>query len=389
MSESNSEFFRATAEEFFGGLFAQMQPPVLDIQIKVEGQKLISSSTRRRLHDRNLQQKVPLQVELAIKGKYVPVKSNSADVDLGLLSREFIDSQGSKFVSLLQNADNVTDAVYFKSVNEVVAADDSGNSPSVSPVSSSSNDATSGLALGGIIAIAVCGGLAILLVAVLLYLRCRRQPTRHPVGNGESWAAKSVAQTSQQSPTNQPATTRPLAPSVSDSGPSYNFEENSVGYSDMQSNMGMDTLQGMDTMSYAYSLDHGIDGSVMSSNGSDYMGQSTSGSTIPFEIPMVSSSGVVTAPAPVVTNDFSKSDKFTRECFAPPGRLGIVIDTTVEGPVIHKVNPGSPLEGIVWPGDIIVAIDDTDTRALSANEITTLMAKNMNQRRKLTILSEA
>ena len=391
MSEANSEFFQATAEEFLGDLFAQMQQPVLDVQVQVEGQKLISSSARRRMNDRTLQQKLPLEVQLAIKGKFVPVKSeSSAAVDLGLLSRQFIEKEGTKFVSLLQNAENVTNSDYFKSVTDVVTVDDSGNSPSRSPVSStSSSDTNSGLALSAIIAIAVCGGLAILLVAVLLFLRCRRQPTRHPVGNGESWAAPSVAQTTQQSTTKKPATTRPVAPSVSDSGPSYNYEENSVVYSDMQSNMGMDTLQGIDTMSYAYSLDHGIDGSVLSSNGSDYMGQSTSASTIPFEIPMVSSLGIVPAPIPAALNDVPKSDKFTRECFAPPGRLGIVIDTTVEGPVIHKVNPGSPLEGIVWPGDIIVAIDDTDTRALSANEITALMAKNMNQRRKLTILSEA
>jgi hypothetical protein len=79
----------------------------------------------------------------------------------------------------------------------------------------------------------------------------------------------------------------------------------------------------------------------------------------------------------------------TRECWAPPGKLGIVIDTTLEGPVVHKVNPGSPLEGVVWPGDIIIAIDNVDTRAMSASAITQLMIKTAKQRRKLTILSDA
>jgi C-terminal processing protease CtpA/Prc len=63
-----------------------------------------------------------------------------------------------------------------------------------------------------------------------------------------------------------------------------------------------------------------------------------------------------------------------------------VIDTTLDGPVVHKVNPGSSLEGKLKPGDIIVAIDDVDTRAMSAASITALMVKTANQRRKLSII---
>ena len=108
---------------------------------------------------------------------------------------------------------------------------------------------------------------------------------------------------------------------------------------------------------------------------------------MPMEIPNMSTSSVDTgdikgkAPAAMET-------KITRQCFAPPGKLGIVIDTTMQGPVVHKVNAGSPLEGVLWPGDIIVAIDEVDTRAMSASAITALMAKNMNKRRRLTILSD-
>ena len=69
--------------------------------------------------------------------------------------------------------------------------------------------------------------------------------------------------------------------------------------------------------------------------------------------------------------------------------MGIIIDTTVEGPVVHKVNAGSPLEGLVWKGDIIVKIDEVDTRAMSATAITNVMIKTAHQRRKLTIVSDA
>lgn len=78
----------------------------------------------------------------------------------------------------------------------------------------------------------------------------------------------------------------------------------------------------------------------------------------------------------------------SRTIVAPPGKLGIVIDTTLEGPIVFKINPQSPLEGSLFPGDIIVAIDDVDTRAMSASAITALMVRTANLRRTLTVLSE-
>jgi hypothetical protein len=64
-----------------------------------------------------------------------------------------------------------------------------------------------------------------------------------------------------------------------------------------------------------------------------------------------------------------------------------VIDTTLDGPVIHRVNDNSPLKGYIFPGDIIVAVNNTDTRAMSAQAITSLMARTAQRRRMLTVLS--
>jgi C-terminal processing protease CtpA/Prc len=83
-----------------------------------------------------------------------------------------------------------------------------------------------------------------------------------------------------------------------------------------------------------------------------------------------------------------RQNMVSRTVVAPPGKLGIVIDTTLEGPVVHKVNPQSPLEGALFPGDIIVAIDDVDTIAMSASAIKALMVRTANPRRKLTVLSK-
>ena len=74
---------------------------------------------------------------------------------------------------------------------------------------------------------------------------------------------------------------------------------------------------------------------------------------------------------------------------APPGKLGIVIDTTVEGPVVHYVNENSALKGKIFEGDVIVAIGDVDTRAMSASAITDLMVKTANEQRVLTVLGES
>ena len=76
-----------------------------------------------------------------------------------------------------------------------------------------------------------------------------------------------------------------------------------------------------------------------------------------------------------------------RECYAPPGKLGVVIDSTSKGPVVHEVKGGSPLEGIVFPGDRIIAIDGEDTRTLPASMVTKIMAAKKDQQRRMTLLS--
>ena len=78
---------------------------------------------------------------------------------------------------------------------------------------------------------------------------------------------------------------------------------------------------------------------------------------------------------------------FSRQVVAPPGKLGIVIETTIEGPVVHKINDGSPLEGKVFEGELITAIDDIDTRAMSASAITSLMVRTAGNPRTMTVRS--
>ena len=82
------------------------------------------------------------------------------------------------------------------------------------------------------------------------------------------------------------------------------------------------------------------------------------------------------------------SKRPTRTVMAPPGKLGIVIDTTADGPLVHTVHPGSPLEQLLFPGDLILSIDGADTRTTTAIDLTQLMARTANQQRKLTVVAK-
>lgn len=85
----------------------------------------------------------------------------------------------------------------------------------------------------------------------------------------------------------------------------------------------------------------------------------------------------------------TSSDKIMiRECIAPPGKLGVVIDTTRDGPIVHIVKEGSPLENQVFPGDRIIAIDGVDTTSMSASNVTKVMARKIDQVRKIKVASK-
>jgi hypothetical protein len=76
------------------------------------------------------------------------------------------------------------------------------------------------------------------------------------------------------------------------------------------------------------------------------------------------------------------------DVFAPAGPIGIVVDTTKHGPAVHSLKPTSPMLGLINPGDLIVGLDDMDTRSMTAASLTRLMARKSNQKeRKITLLA--
>lgn len=84
------------------------------------------------------------------------------------------------------------------------------------------------------------------------------------------------------------------------------------------------------------------------------------------------------------SNNIINLNNKTKECFAPPGKLGVAIDTLNGIPVVHRVKSGSPLEGILLHKDRIVGIDEVDCTNMSAADVTKVMVTRMNKTRKIT-----
>ena len=77
------------------------------------------------------------------------------------------------------------------------------------------------------------------------------------------------------------------------------------------------------------------------------------------------------------------------DVYAPSGPIGIVVDTSKDGPSVHSLKSTSPMLGLINPGDLIVALDGEDTRSMTAAALTRLMARKSRQKdRKITLYSE-
>ena len=75
------------------------------------------------------------------------------------------------------------------------------------------------------------------------------------------------------------------------------------------------------------------------------------------------------------------------DVFAPPGAIGIVVDTTDKGCIVHSLKKSSPMQGLMNRGDLIIGLDNFDVRNMSAASLTKLMAKKSQQsERKFTLV---
>lgn len=74
-----------------------------------------------------------------------------------------------------------------------------------------------------------------------------------------------------------------------------------------------------------------------------------------------------------------------RDCYIPPGILDIEITSTKDGPIISAIRDDS-LSGHFKVGDLIMALDDRDTRSLTAKQMDDVLSLRSTFQRKLTLL---
>lgn len=87
-----------------------------------------------------------------------------------------------------------------------------------------------------------------------------------------------------------------------------------------------------------------------------------------------------------ITNSQSQAMSIVcRDCYIPPGKLDIDITSTKDGPVISGVGDKS-LGGHLNVGDLIMALDDRDTRSLTAEQMAATLSARSDSQRKLTLL---
>jgi C-terminal processing protease CtpA/Prc len=151
------------------------------------------------------------------------------------------------------------------------------------------------------------------------------------------------------------------------------------------------------TVDYDYSKAYGGGGdtSVVSSAGGTF-GSQTHGQS-------VLDSRTAGATGAAALGSFSDNDSFDAaysrdpnanvkeellNIFAPPGKLGVVIDTPDDGaPVVHAVKDSSVIADKIHVGDKLVAVDDEDVRSMTAIKVSKLISrKSANPSRKLTII---
>jgi hypothetical protein len=69
------------------------------------------------------------------------------------------------------------------------------------------------------------------------------------------------------------------------------------------------------------------------------------------------------------------------EIYAPPGKLGLVIDRTEyqSTPVVYAIKDTCPVRKEIRVGDQLVAVDDADVREMNALEVSKLLSRKSGQ----------
>jgi hypothetical protein len=85
-----------------------------------------------------------------------------------------------------------------------------------------------------------------------------------------------------------------------------------------------------------------------------------------------------------------------RDVLAPRGKLGVVVANAFRpnvsgafryGPAVHSLKDGSPMSGLLYEGDVIVAVNDVDTSEYTVERLSQLLIDTVGRERKISVLS--
>jgi len=255
------------------------------------------------------------------------------------------------YVAVLKTSDNeVLSGV--KGVSEVQVPAQPTPAPTLAPKSG-------GLSRTAIIGIS-CGGAALLIIIVLFVIYCR--------GGGDD------EEDEERDP--------PLHVDV------RNDEVSTLAGPDGPPTYGD---QSVATVDYDYSKAYGGAGDTSVSSAGGTFGSQTQNISLPANA-AATGAALGSMDSGSYSGSYSpRSSAGTEEIihiFAPPGKLGVVIDTPDDGaPVVHAVKDTSVIADRIIVGDKLVAVDDEDVRSMTAIKVSKMISrKGANPSRKLTIV---
>ena len=372
MSEATIQAYEQQATSFFADHLLQQSPPILQVAAILEQQTF--QQRRRKLRQRRLQNTTesslgPLETILQVSGKQRDTligEPGDGNESLDSLLLQTIQDNQELFIAYLHNVTSPSIQMYFQPVETVQAMDLGEVLP---PTMSPTTDDNSAVSLDTIVFIAVGGAVfAIVVVGFIWYKQqVRRDQLVMTATASKSESQQGISEKSTTSPATDAKNNNTLSKSV-DQAEGATTSSSLVESPQKSEHASPD--DDIDAGKY-----HAQDDSTSARHD---LQESTQEMNAQPDAPL----SKATSP------DSTLSDgKISRIIFAPAGRLGIVIDTTRNGPTVYKVHEQSPLYNKLKPGDIITSVDDVDTRAMSAASITSLMVKSVHLNRRLTVLT--
>ena len=347
--DSNAQLiFENVCTQFLNDQLQYATPPILNVECGLVGQLLVESR-RSRFRNRSLRgfdihiddssralassSSSMLKADVQVTGEVekTPSVQETADVQFQKLLVGTFNVQGYLFAGSLKeeeeddNETTSTSSTYYQSVGAVRGIDADGAN---AQESSEGDGGDAVLFTKGVIAAIVVGGLIVLMLLLLIGMKARkRRQCSESSRNQQSKAVKTNTKSSSSATAKKTAASTKSPPS-------------------------------------------------------------------PTSLTITNTSSSTSSPRSSTTAASSKSSshhrRLRREIMAPSGKLGIIVANTTKpshGPAVHTIRPGSPMEGLVYVNDIIVGVNDVDTRKFTAEEITQVMKDTAGEGRKIVVLS--